>query len=164
LKAGNLLASGISAKEEKEDCRKVIHPSMWSILKIWFDFNEIIGRDRRYLEPEIFEPTLIPLNIAAIPEWLSHAAAPPELQHNQTYTDVTIGGEQFILGGLQAKVVQLLHKAALSGSPLQSGKKTLGTAGAESKRMRDLFKSPRHWEKLLESNGKGLYRLRLKKR
>lgn len=75
------------------------------------------------------------------------------------YPHVRCNGYEFQLGPIQAQVVRILHAAARRGEPWQSGKAVLGEAGSRSLKMSDLFKSKTDWPLLIESNGRGAYRL-----
>ena len=72
---------------------------------------------------------------------------------------VRCNGHEFQLGPIQAQVVRILHAAAKRGEPWQSGKAVLGEAGSRSLKMSDIFKSKKDWPLLIESNGRGAYRL-----
>jgi hypothetical protein len=67
----------------------------------------------------------------------------------------------FHLGPIQAKIVKQLHKAALTNEPWRSGTLLLEGAGSTSIKLADVFKSKRHWRRLIESDRRGKYRLRL---
>ena len=75
------------------------------------------------------------------------------------YHHVRCNGQDFLLGSIQAQVVRILHDAARRGEPWQSGKAVLGAAGSRSLKMSDVFKSKKNWPQLIESNGRGGYRL-----
>lgn len=75
------------------------------------------------------------------------------------YHEVRCGGHQFRLGPIQAQVVRALHEAARRGEAWQSGKAILSAAGSKSLKMSDVFKSQKQWRSLIESNGRGNYRL-----
>jgi len=75
------------------------------------------------------------------------------------YHHVRCNGHEFQLGPIQAQVVRILHAAAQRGEPWQSGKAVLGEAGSRSLKMSDIFKSKKDWPLLIESNGRGAYRL-----
>lgn len=87
------------------------------------------------------------------------AAAPPMFSASADYQQVRLGGHQFRLGPIQAQVVRALHDAAGRGQPWQSGKAILSAAGSKSLKMSDVFKSQPHWRALIESDGRGAYRL-----
>jgi hypothetical protein len=70
----------------------------------------------------------------------------------------------FIQGPVLARVVKRLHDAAISAIPWCEGKLILGEAGSSSTRMADVFKSQPHWRRLIESDGRGRYRLRVPQR
>lgn len=75
------------------------------------------------------------------------------------YHHVRCNGHEFQLGPIQAQVVRILQAAAQRGEPWQSGKAVLGEAGSRSLKMSDIFKSKKDWPMLIESNGRGAYRL-----
>ena len=75
------------------------------------------------------------------------------------YQSVRCNGREFRLGPIQAQVVRILHAAAQRGDPWQSGKAVLSQAGSRSLKMADVFKSKKDWPLLIESNGRGAYRL-----
>lgn len=75
------------------------------------------------------------------------------------YQSVRCHGREFRLGPIQAQVVRILHAAAKRGDPWQSGKAVLSQAGSRSLKMADVFKSKKDWPLLIESNGRGAYRL-----
>ncbi|MCO6361590.1 hypothetical protein [Paracoccus sp. 08] len=75
------------------------------------------------------------------------------------YQIVRCNGREFRLGPIQAQVVRILHAAASRGEPWQSGKVVLAAAGSRSLKMSDIFKSKQNWSLLIESNGRGAYRL-----
>lgn len=75
------------------------------------------------------------------------------------YQSVRCNGRDFRLGPIQAQVVRILQSAALRGEPWQSGKAVLAKAGSRSLKMADVFKSKKDWPLLIESNGRGSYRI-----
>jgi len=75
------------------------------------------------------------------------------------YQDIRCNGFRFKLGPIQAEVVRALHAAAQAGEPWQNGKAILAAAGSRSLKMADVFKSKKNWRALIESNGRGAYRL-----
>ena len=77
------------------------------------------------------------------------------------FRHVYCNGTYFRLGVVQARVVRELHRAAEAGAPWQGGKRLLTLAGSRSMRMADVFKSQPRWRHLIESNGRGQYRLKL---
>ena len=80
-------------------------------------------------------------------------------QATPDYRAVVIAHRAFKLGPIQAKIVELLHRAACDGVPWQSGKVILTRAGSRCLRMQDVFKSQPGWRELIESDGRGAYRL-----
>jgi len=88
----------------------------------------------------------------------------PSLQQTDDYREVRTAGLLFNLGPVQAGVVKRLHEAATSANPWCEGKVILGSAGSSSTRMADVFKSQPHWRRLIDSDGRGRYRLRVPQR
>lgn len=82
-----------------------------------------------------------------------------EFHASANYQSVRCHGREFRLGPIQAQVVRILHAAAKQGDPWQSGKAVLSQAGSRSLKMADVFKSKKDWPLLIESNGRGAYRL-----
>lgn len=85
---------------------------------------------------------------------------PEGFQYNNQYRHVVCCQEDFHLGSIQAKVVERLHTATQDGEPWVYGKVVLHDVGSQCQRMRDVFKSQPQWRNLIESDGKGHYRLR----
>ncbi|MFP7572358.1 hypothetical protein [Marivita sp. S2033] len=83
----------------------------------------------------------------------------PVFRASPDYQEVRCGGHQFRLGPIQAQAVRALHQAAQRGEAWQSGKAILSAAGSKSLKMSDVFKSQKQWRSLIESNGRGNYRL-----
>ena len=75
------------------------------------------------------------------------------------YSHIRCNGREFRLGPIQVQVVRILHAAARRGDPWQSGKAVLWEAGSRSLKISDIFKSKKDWPLLIESNGRGAYRL-----
>jgi hypothetical protein len=72
---------------------------------------------------------------------------------------VTLDGTVFHFGGMQAKVVELLYQASQTDSTWVYGKILLYEADSRSDCLKSLFKRQKQWRKLIESDGKGHYRL-----
>jgi hypothetical protein len=163
LEAGALLASGI---RQGDDRRRLIHPSLWDILEVDYDFDSIDGQGQHYESAEIFEPSAIPNNLSDLPDWIREPSSAGEggtiaattLVHDDRYKRVTLNGAKFFLGAQQAKVICCLHQASVRGDPWQHIKAIQHQTGIG--RMRDVFGRKQHWESLLLSNRRGLYRLR----
>ena len=92
------------------------------------------------------------------------ASASPSLQQANDYREVRTAGLLFNLGPVQARVVKRLHEATSSSDPWCEGKLILAGAGSSSTRMADVFKSQPHWRRLIDSDGRGRYRLRVPQR
>lgn len=81
-------------------------------------------------------------------------------QHSNQYRHVVCREDNFHFGNIQAKIVERLHSAHEEGEPWLYGKVILHEVGSQCHRMRDVFKSQPQWQNLIESDGKGHYRLR----
>ena len=77
------------------------------------------------------------------------------------YRFIQVGERLFVLGAIQARIVKLLHEAALTAVPWRPGKTLLTEAGSTSIRMVDIFKSQPDWRQLIASDKRGNYRLRV---
>lgn len=84
---------------------------------------------------------------------------PVELACSADFHEIRLGDVAFHLGQIQANVVRLLHRADTCGKPWCSGKVILAQAGSRCTRMADVFKSQPEWRRLIESDGRGNYRL-----
>jgi len=80
---------------------------------------------------------------------------------SSNYHEVSCNGHDFHLGPIQAAIVRELHKAHCRGEQWQFGKKVLSAAGSKSLKIADVFKSKKQWRSLIESDGRGKYRLKL---
>lgn len=85
------------------------------------------------------------------------------IQNNETTEDmrtIIIDGQTHYFGEMQAKVLQLLHQAAVDGEPWQNGKQLLQQVGSESFTLSNVFKHKPVWKDIIESDGRGYYRLK----
>lgn len=161
LRDGKIFASGIS---QFADRREVIHPSLWDLLEVSFEVDDIVGSGRKYEKPEFFDLNSIPQNIRPTPDWLDEMlgeSGQSEFRYERDYRNVHLRGMHFALSPLQAKVVQLLHKAFLEDAAWQVGKQVLERAGTTQTKVVDVFKSREDWQALIDSDGTGRYRLRV---
>lgn len=83
------------------------------------------------------------------------------LQECNNFGKVIFRGKMYHFGTLQARVIKQLYLASFSSSPWLFGKTMLGKASAHSLTVRDLFKSQKNWRDIIESDGRGYYRLKL---
>lgn len=81
-------------------------------------------------------------------------------EHDYDYRRVRLGGLAFDLGPKQGLVVRMLHEASNKADPWVHGKLLL-RGSIRSLRVSELFKSQLNWRALIESNGRGMYRLNL---
>ena len=91
----------------------------------------------------------------------SSPMALPASVFNNNYQNIQIGDQSYRLGGIQAKVIRKLHQAALAGEPWIHSKMLLSEAGSTCPRLRDIFRAQPIWKALIESDGRGYYRLNL---
>ena len=71
-------------------------------------------------------------------------------------------GIDYTLSDLHSKIVKLLHEAFLRGEEWQHGAKILEQAGSLQFKMSDVLKARDDWQSLIESDGKGMYRLKIR--
>lgn len=83
-------------------------------------------------------------------------------EHRHGFSEITLGEQTFMLGQIQARVVRILHDAAMCGFPWQHGKAVLAEAGSSCTRLSDLFKTQPEWRKLIQSDRRGRYRLNIR--
>lgn len=153
LSVGELLASAIA---EHADRREIIELSLWDIVQIDYEFGEIAGSGRTYRRPEIFTPNAIPLNVRDVPDWVW--GLPGAFSAEANYQHVMFRGERVKLGKKSAKVVEVLHLATLTNNPWCEGKTLLEAASSSSSNIRELMDDKMD---LVESDGRGLYRLNI---
>jgi len=72
---------------------------------------------------------------------------------------VRLGDRTFRFGEVQAKAVRRLHQAAMAGEAWVDGKVVLHEIGSRSAKISDLFKSKPGWRELIDTDGRGRYRL-----
>jgi len=72
---------------------------------------------------------------------------------------IRLNGQDFRFGDMQANILRLLWESAKNGRPWQSGKQLLKEAGSQSFSLSNVFKRNRVWRNLVQSDGRGLYRL-----
>ncbi len=157
LRKADLIASAVPEYVER---RVVLDPSLFDVMHINYEFEEVVGLGRSYKAPEIFEPTSVPANIRKVPGWLTMLlkGARAEFQPDADYRHLTLNGRSFTLGDTQAKVVGALHRAQKAGFPWVHGKTLLAEAGSKSRTIGDLFKSQPDWRELIDSDRQGRYR------
>ncbi len=164
LVSGKLLASGI---REGSDGRVVMKPSLWKQADFSPDFDDVYANAMTFMDVEYFEATELPANIEEPPEWLMKhlarmaAQQPPVPQFTPDYRHVSIGELKFVFGGLQAEVVRYLHSVAADPNPWRPGKVILEEIGSQSTKISELFKHQKGWRTLIESDGRGKYRLKI---
>jgi len=153
-----------SAIDRHASRREVIHPTLWELLHVHYELDEIVGMGRRYESAEFFALDSIPLNVRPIPDWLDAelgAAGLNAFRHDQDFRHIVLHGIEYALSPLHAKVVAVLHQALLNDEPWQPGKDILERAGSQQMKMVDVFKSRADWRAFIDSDAKGMYRLRM---
>lgn len=94
----------------------------------------------------------------------SRAATKSNFWHLPDYSQVSLNGELYLFHGeIQRLVISQLHQAAIAGQPWVRGTKVLKQAGSNdiSLRMVNLFAEHPAWGKLLISDTRGLYSLKI---
>jgi len=79
----------------------------------------------------------------------------------EDYRYVKLDDQEFHLGDIQARIVQMLHDASQSHKPWVHGKTLLHESASNAIRIRDLFKSKKNWRDLIISDDRGYYRLNI---
>jgi len=79
---------------------------------------------------------------------------------SNNYQNIRIGDQSFTFGTIQAKIIKRLHEASQQESPWVNGKQLLHYAGSNGGKLRDVFKSQPSWRQIIESDGRGYYRLK----
>lgn len=77
------------------------------------------------------------------------------------YRYVKLGDQEFHLGDIQARIIQMLHDASQSHKPWVHGKTLLHESASNAIRIRDIFKSKKGWRDLIISDDRGYYRLNI---
>ena len=85
----------------------------------------------------------------------------PQFTASENYQHVIYGDHEFHFGDVQARIISMLHDAALSRNPWVHGKTLIASTNSRATRMRDIFKKKEIWDHLLCSNQRGSYRLNL---
>ena len=83
-------------------------------------------------------------------------------EQRHDFAEVTLGERLYMLGPIQARVVRILHDAAVDGTPWRHGKAVLAEAGSSCTRLSDLFKAQPQWRMLIQSDRRGRYRLNIR--
>ena len=86
-------------------------------------------------------------------------ASQPVFVQKNNFADVTLEGQRYTLGPMQAEVIRILYEAAATDFPWLYGQKVLAEAGSKCTRISDLFKTQPGWRKLIQSDKRGKYRL-----
>lgn len=87
-------------------------------------------------------------------------ANPSNRRFDPSFKTVLIQGREHRFGDIQAAILQRLYQAALDGEPWQAGKRVLSEAGSQSFTISNVFKRNPVWRRLIDSDGRGAYRLR----
>lgn len=76
------------------------------------------------------------------------------------FRNVVVDGESHTFGTIQASVLHQLYLASKQGKGWLVGKRLLHDVGSESFSLSNVFKHKPIWKRLIESDGRGRYRLR----
>jgi hypothetical protein len=160
LESGELRARGLVRGAPVTVGKVDVDPERWAELEIDYDLDEIAG-------PNGFVMTAVEIRKAEPDEaeeqgGLATTAANRGFEHDPNYCWVRLRGEKFNLGPQQARVVRHLHAASQTDDPWVHGKELLRQKPSiSSSSIRDLFKSKPNWRVLIDSDGRGIYRLNL---
>ncbi|MCP5361697.1 MAG: hypothetical protein H6908_03520 [Hyphomicrobiales bacterium] len=80
---------------------------------------------------------------------------------SEDYRYVKLNSREYHLGDIQARVIEMLHDAAQSQKPWVHSKTLLFESGSNAERIRDVFRTQKHWQELIISNKRGYYRLNI---
>ena len=83
----------------------------------------------------------------------------PELLDSD-FRNVLVDGESYTFGVIQASILHQLYQASVRGKGWLVGKRVLHDVGSESFSLSNVFKHKPVWRRLIESDGRGRYRLR----
>ncbi len=81
--------------------------------------------------------------------------------HSDDYQTVKFRGESMRFGFIQASIIKQLHEISLTNQPWCHGKILLKNSGSQSEQVKDIFSSKANWREVIESDGRGYYRLRI---
>lgn len=162
LSDAQIIGSGIA---DGGHGRIPIDPTLWDILEIDYEFYEANGEDRSFKKVEFFALSAVPLNIRTIPKWLDDLLGQQgynSFRHTEDYRHVCLHGIDYVLSPLLAKIVRILHLARLEdGHGWRNGKQVLELAGSAQLKMSDALKDRKDSKALIQSDGKGMFRLAL---
>lgn len=161
LSDGNL---GVSAMIRGAHTRAILPPSIWDVVEVDYWHGELIGEDHRFIKPEFFDLSAIPLNAGPVPDWIMEEIASltrSKIAFGPHYETVSFKGIDFTFGKIQAKIIRILHEASQRSDPWRKGKEVLEEARSNADKMSRAFRGKEHWERLIESRHKGMYRLRV---
>ena len=85
--------------------------------------------------------------------------APELFSHDISYQHVTCGGRRYRFGKIQARIIRQLHQASMTSQPWCKGSELIEKSQSRCYRLVDVFKSQQHWRELIESDGRGSYKL-----
>ena len=93
-------------------------------------------------------------------ELVKNIVAAGDFMPSPDYRHVTHEGIEYHFGDVQARIIEQLHDAAESRSEWVHIKTLLHGANSRAVRLSDVFKRKK-WKQLIESNGRGYYRLKI---
>lgn len=143
------------------DCnRKLILPETADSIRVGLSDMVIMNEERKRFETEhdFFSVSQCQVKV------MGRVVGVPKMKRcsyfEQDFRKVHHEGIDFRFGEIQANVLRQLYDCALEGDPWQNGKQLLNNAGSSSFTMQNVFKSNIHWRKLIESDGRGSYRIK----
>ena len=91
-----------------------------------------------------------------------HRHNKPGLRVLNDYKEVLVDGKSYHFGPVQADIAKQLHEASKGNNPWVHGKTLLAQSGSQAMRFQDVFKNKKGWRTIIESDGRGYYRLHSK--
>ncbi len=142
-----------------EDNKKLFLPETANSVPVFASDIVILNEERRRFEKEHKFSNLSACRVKIDGRVIGATPFKRPSYFEQAFRKVHHAGIDFSFGAIQATVLQQLYEAAQKNEPWQNGKKMLERAGSMSFTMQNVFKSNPHWRNLIESDGRGDYRL-----
>lgn len=158
---GELVLSAFTDPITPSSRREVLFPELLEVVELDFYYGEAYGHDFKLVKFKVHAAD------PALEQELARArtVVGNEFTHNANYTRVSIRGIAFDLSGGLSQIVRRLHEASQTEEPWLPGKRLLGDSGYGSSWMGDVFKRYKDpsWRELIEGNGRGSFRLNLRR-
>jgi hypothetical protein len=163
LTDGIIIGSGIAPGSVG---REPIEPGLWDVLEIDYDlFGDANGEHHEFEKVEFFDLASVPLNVRTIPKWLDDLLGDEgdnAFRHSPDYSHIVLHGISYALSQMWRDIVRVLHSAYLEDRHgWREGKRVLADAGSLQNKMGDVIRDRKDGDAIIESDGKGMYRLRM---